>query len=173
MGFRTITGRELGPQLHLGDRPSRRGFRSIAANHRGFVKPRGGFWTSSYLGIESGSNWIEFCRSDMPSWIEKDWWVVTPEPTARLLQIETLNDLKAIMSVYKSAHDSLFGDMWPDWFAISQDYDGVHLTEEGQWETRLSVPNLYGWDCESTLWLRWVFTADDPILVRTEELVAA
>lgn len=41
--------------------------------------------------------------------------------------------------------------------AIAKKYDAVHLTSEGQWRTRHSTPNLYGWDCESTLWLRWKF----------------
>lgn len=28
----------------------------------------------------------------------------------------------------------------------------IHLTESGQWNTRLTRPlNLYGWDCESIL----------------------
>jgi hypothetical protein len=45
---------------------------------------------------------------------------------------------------------------WPNWERLARHFDAVHLTEKGQWDTRLppSGDNLYGWDCESTLWLR-------------------
>ena len=37
---------------------------------------------------------------------------------------------------------------------MSRIYDGVHLTAKGQCDTRMSNPNLHGWDVECTLWLR-------------------
>jgi hypothetical protein len=46
-----------------------------------------------------------------------------------------------------------------DFEKLAQDYDAMHLTKRGQIETRFSYDvNLWGgWDCESTVWFRWVF----------------
>jgi hypothetical protein len=45
-----------------------------------------------------------------------------------------------------------------DFEAISNDYDGIHLTTNGESATRLtSGISLYGWDVECTLWFRWCF----------------
>jgi len=45
-----------------------------------------------------------------------------------------------------------------DFEKLSQAYDGIWLTEQGNAATRLSFPyNLYSWDCESILWFRWCF----------------
>lgn len=72
------------------------------------------------------------------------------------------------------------GHFWVDWVKVGEVYDGVHLTARGEAETRMpwkrdllrgfenkerisfnlmtpEPPNLYGWDCESTYWYRWVF----------------
>ncbi len=38
---------------------------------------------------------------------------------------------------------------------MARDYDGLHLTEKGQWDTHMGRTNLYGWDMESTLWFKW------------------
>jgi hypothetical protein len=49
-------------------------------------------------------------------------------------------------------------DMVIDFEKLSQNYDGIWLTEQGNGETHLSFPyNLYSWDCESILWFRWCF----------------
>lgn len=46
-----------------------------------------------------------------------------------------------------------------DFECLSAEYDGLHLTNEGYLRTRTtrSGPALVGWDCESTLWFRWIF----------------
>lgn len=49
---------------------------------------------------------------------------------------------------------------WLKFSEMAKQFDGMHLTDNGQWATRLppfDSPNLYGWDCESTLWFRWAF----------------
>lgn len=44
---------------------------------------------------------------------------------------------------------------YPDFELLAKHFDVIHLTENGQYETRLNHPDLYGWDCESSLWLNW------------------
>ena len=43
-----------------------------------------------------------------------------------------------------------------DFERLAQDYDALQLTRDGYLRTR-SMPVLDGWDCESSLWFRWVF----------------
>ena len=51
-----------------------------------------------------------------------------------------------------------------DWEQIAREYDGVRMTNKRQWTTRMPRDikdmnlSLYGWDCESTLWFRDVFS---------------
>lgn len=122
-----------------------------------FVKPNGGFWTSSY---EDGSSaWVEECSSmfgDSTPY-KKNWFLLKPDPSARILLIDTLSNLRMLL---RSWPNPLPGTriVWPDFEAIARHYDAMHLTAAGQIATRLSHPeNLYGWDVESTLWFRWKF----------------
>jgi hypothetical protein len=59
----------------------------------------------------------------------------------------------------------------PDWQAVSQDWDGVHLsigglltTERVRWGTPGHETHLFGWSVESTAWLRWVFGSVERLL---------
>lgn len=91
-------------------------------------------------------------------------WLLEVDQSARVYTVDTVSDLKQLHKSYGGVRDR--GDLsyfrflaaWLDWHAIAQDFDGVHLTERGQALTRFSDPSLYGWDCESTAWFRWVFT---------------
>jgi len=47
---------------------------------------------------------------------------------------------------------------FPDYEECATRYDAIHLTDRGQWATRMTHPkNLYGWDCESVLILNKTF----------------
>lgn len=47
-----------------------------------------------------------------------------------------------------------------DFERLAMNYDGLHLTHDGYMRTRSRRPGpaLIGWECESTLWFRWVST---------------
>lgn len=134
----------------------------------GWAKPVGGFWTSTYDDRRL-SDWCQWCLS--AEWnVSRDIpvfpiWELEPEPEAKVLRIDSLADLATVVEQYPSKPlDPELGPelpdwQFPDWPAVAEDYDAVHLTADGQWETRLTQPyNLYSWDCESTLWFRWAFT---------------
>lgn len=129
-------------------------------------KPYGGLWTSTY-DFRHGSGWVQWCLGEefhVPKGGRWDGVVLTPRDDARILTIDTFEDLQ--QANHKYPDTSPISKITPhlDYTHIAQDYDGVHLTEEGQWRTRLTFPlSLYGWDCESTLWFRWCFTAQTPI----------
>jgi len=127
-------------------------------------KPRGGLWTSTHTPADVHlSDWSRWCHDEMPEWLHhRIAWKLQPR-AARLIVIDTLADLVSVVRQFPAV-DRRYSDRaeHPDWHAIAgAGYDGVHLTEKGQWRTRMSMPeNLYGWDCESTLWFRWCFASD-------------
>jgi hypothetical protein len=130
--------------------------------HSIFVKPLGGLWTSTWNAEQHTSGWTEWCESEEFGAIhEKYWHLLTPKPESRIAVIDTLDDLLAFLRQYPRAMDARLAFMRNqhlDYERMACDYDALHLTEEGQWRTRLTIPaNLYGWDCESTLWFRWCF----------------
>lgn len=142
------------PQLFFGNKPKQELVKPIANNEFGF-KAYGGLWTSSY---ENGkSEWVDWCESiQFFTTDNRDGWLLVPKEDARILEIDSLFQLKSVYSNYGENLEG--GNPTLNFEAISLDYDGIHLTSNGQWETGFSLPyNLYGWDCECTHWFRWVF----------------
>lgn len=123
-----------------------------------WVKPRsGGLWTSTW-DPSFGSGWIDWCIGESFAGPAFDVWLLTPDPAAHVYDIDSLDDLAALIRRFpgRGSHQPEY----PAWDLVAQEYDGVHLTDKGQWATRLAHPiSLYGWDCESTLWFRWTFGA--------------
>lgn len=139
--------------------------------------PGTGFWTSTWLEKQQSSAWIPWCTRTSPRRIEnKYWFVLNPAPNARVATINGLANLERLLHTYRRvftgrrAYLTEFGYL--DFERLAQNFDAIHLTAQGQRETRLTIPNLYGWDVESTLWLRWCFTEVqriDPTVMKREE----
>lgn len=160
--MRTIDGATLGVQAVLwkpgATAPSADAFVPIIESER--RKPRGGLWTSTYTGPDTISGWVDWCRGEEFATGEHDLWLLTPEP-GELLEVDDYPDLRMLHHVYGNSRrigTSNYFEHYLDFGLIGERYAGLHLTDEGQWRTRLSDPyDLYGWDCESTLWTRWAF----------------
>jgi hypothetical protein len=124
-----------------------------------FVKPMYGLWTSTWKGEPKVSGWVEWCRSESFGVGKLQTWLLTPRADARIAIVDGMDDLKALLLRYPlhlgKAEDHFLQPL--DFERMAQDYDGLHLTDEGQWATRLTQPSLYGWDCESTCWFQWAF----------------
>lgn len=140
--------------------PSEKGF-VAPANRGSWMKPmyRTALWTSTYLGPEQISDWARWCRSEGFGCGEHRLWLLTPRPTANLIVIDSEADLRTLLN-RPGQHRTPVGESFAriDFEALaSEGIDGVHLTEGGQIATHLSFPGLYGWDAESTCWLRWAF----------------
>jgi hypothetical protein len=133
----------------------------------GWTKPQFGLWTSTYHP-ERGSDWVQWCLAEEFSIPPNGEWrgvILRPRRGARVYHVRTHEDLRRLVECYPHNADTY--RLYPNWRAISRDYDAVHLTEKGQWATRLSYPHdLYGWDCESTVWFRWCFTRQEPIVAK-------
>lgn len=156
---------ELRVQAWVRDRPdpspALHRFQPVTQGPRDYdwVKPHGGMWTSTW-DPDFGSGWIDWCVGESFGSPPFDVWLLTPDPAARLYIVDSLASLTALVEQFPG-RNHLPGSPreYPNWTAVAEVYDGVSLTDEGQWATRLSHPvNLYGWDCECTLWFRWMFT---------------
>jgi hypothetical protein len=123
------------------------------------TKPFGGLWTSSY-DEQWGSDWVQWCLSENFKSNPFDSWLLIPKSSARVYVIDSLAALQTLLDyrgVEWKLSSAAFSEIGPDFKTLAEEIDGIQLTQEGQWETRFSRPGLYGWDCESTLWLRWAF----------------
>lgn len=117
------------------------------------VKPTGGLWTSTYTEKECiPSGWLEWCKIEQFISEKKiNGILLKPKKECKITEIDTLNDLKMILKKYPTK-PNIIDEIHIDFEKLANDFDGLHLTDEGQWNTRLTRPNLYGWDSESTIW---------------------
>jgi len=152
-----IGGRTLGPQLYIHDEDVLRIEVPCIRNDRNAIgKPRGGFWTSSY-DPEYGSGWVRWCvahRYNEP--LDLHWTVLSVPSSAKVAAIDSTAELAELIKRYPLVRRGRRG---LDFERLSGEYDGLHLTNEGYLGTRSRRfgPALIGWDCESTVWFRWVF----------------
>jgi hypothetical protein len=126
-------------------------------------KPRiGGLWTSTYCS--SGSCWtdtaIRIQHQRNP--LELNWYLLFPHENANLFEVDCVEDCKRLFNVYGLPNIDFPQDlalMVLDFERMQRDYDGLHLTRKGEFETsnRTKFPNLFGWDCESIFWFHWMF----------------
>lgn len=162
--------RTLPPQLYVGDRETlERKVWPILNDPKRLGKPRGGFWTSTY-DADYGSAWVSWCvayRYNDP--LELHWTVLHARKSARVAVVDSVGELGALIERYPRIlrhHRGL------DLELLAQEYDGLHLTTQGYLEThsKRSGPKLFGWDCESTVWFRWVFSRMQAITPHFKDL---
>jgi hypothetical protein len=89
--------------------------------------------------------------------LDLHWTVLSAAKSARLATIDSPASFAALIKRYPRV---LRGRRGLDFEKRASECDGLHLTNEGYLRTRSRRPGpaLIGWDCESTLWFRWVFT---------------
>jgi hypothetical protein len=126
-------------------------------NVKAFPKPLGGFWTTP-KGEQTWTQWCEY--EDWSNWREHNQYELTTTRPVKVAVIDCLDDLDAILDEYGYKVEGFGRGKWfINFEAMAADgWDGVWLTNEGQWKTRLSSPsNLYGWDVSSIVWFTWPF----------------
>jgi len=127
-----------------------------------FNKPNGGLWSSTYTPNEpEDSQWIRWCRENcQENWVGRDSILLEIKPTARIWTINSQEELLNLYRLYPSV--VTFGNgCYIDYVEVAEDWDIIHLTEEGEFLCRYPrifvggqqniELNLYGWDCESSL----------------------
>lgn len=131
--------------------PEQSRFQSVT--NVGFVKPQGGLWTSP----PEGESWLDWCRGEnWGGWEQFVEYELKPNPEAILAVIDGKDDFQRLLDRY-SIQSPYLGAVL-DFEAMATEFDGIWMTDNGQWETRLlQGPSLYGWDLPSILWFRWMF----------------
>ena len=90
-------------------------------------------------------------------------WKVDSSTTARVCDVTTAAQWEKLALRYPAVSEDL---IYPDWQAIAQDWDAVHITTRAiaaiqgmrlQTAQGLLAPSY--WDVETTFWLRWGFTS--------------
>lgn len=109
-----------------------------------WVKPTGGFWCSP---VNSKYGWVDFCSDE--GFNEDgitDSFTFSLYENSRVYVIDTSRDLLNIAKLI------IFKNLFIDFEDVATKYDAIHLTINGQRETRFNYGcDLYGWDCESVL----------------------
>lgn len=139
-------------------------------------KPRT-LWTSTL--INGASCLLEAMDGGAGDWYVRGYpiacWKLTTTTSARVYEIAGPEDWHTLCLRYptevgemaaKHLHRHWPGAdrLTPDWPAVARDWDGVHLSLGGLL-TAAQVVNRtsegwsvqWGWECELTMWLRWVF----------------
>ncbi len=147
----------MDPQLYLHTTaPDPQRVRPVE-NHGGWRpdQPRGGLWTSTYLGPQRGS---AFVRSSLMPRGTAGAWLLEPEPGARVATIDCRADLDSLGARYGWVSQSGWLESTPDFASLARFFDAVHLTERGARACcSRGGRGLESWGLESTLWFRWAF----------------
>jgi hypothetical protein len=127
-------------------------FQLPQARQTGIANKPQGIW------ISWNGGWEDFCRDDFTTWMDgKACLRASLAPDLRIWKIDTLEDFTAVWHKFDpenkpdmmlfSKYDHL-KDFWA-WIQ-AQGYDGIAMTEQGQWRTRRTT-FLYGWDVSSVV----------------------
>lgn len=152
---RKQSSRGYPPQLYVHDRETlERTVWPVRNDPQRLVKPRGGFWTSTY-DRDHGSAWVSWCvahRYNDP--LDLHWTVLQVRKSARIAVVDSAGTLASLIEQYPRILRRRRG---LDFELLSQDYDGLHLTTNGYMDTTSgrSASRLIDWDCESTVWFKW------------------
>jgi len=145
--------------------PSATNFVAISSNSTvNWVKPigSGGFWTSTAHQQGADSRWTSawLQQEDIDSTKDK-LWLLKPELDLKDDQftpyvINDGEDLDCLIRCYPPPLTT-GGTLAPQWTRVAQDWIAITLTSAAvsSVATLGRVPNLCGWDCESTLWFRF------------------
>jgi hypothetical protein len=124
-----------------------------------------GMWRT-YLDLHPGSTLFPL------PWVT---WLLHPRPSVRVFEIRDAGDWARLAATYPKPAGSL---IYPDWLAVSQDWDGVHMmlraiaATQGQFlRTQPGIIAAPYWDVESTLWLRWRFDSASLVGVDGRDLL--
>lgn len=141
------------------------------------LKPEdGGLWTSP---DGSDASWEQWCEDNEYGGTAGSRYLLTPDSPRTVFVIEGWPDLVRLQAAFpsypKHRLPSSLTEQFPgmgktfSWEDMAKQADGVWLTAEGFYRTRLPMLRdtppgwegslgTNGWDCETVLWFRWVFS---------------
>ena len=121
----------------------------------------------TYTGLAGSQGmWRAYIESAVSgTGFERPWhvWKICASPSARVYEVNTASAWADLSMRYPLVENEL---IYPNWFAVAEDYDAVHLTAMAIAATQgVRISTAMGlvapsyWDVESTFWLRWSFNA--------------
>lgn len=136
----------------------------------GITKTRSTLWTSTNVS-DCSSGWLHYLRKGTerrPPPYHR--WHLEVLPTARIYEVHGPQEWHTLCLSYPApsclAYQVKLPVMFiePNWQAVVQDWDGIHVsvgglltTERVIWGEPGAQTHLFSWDVESTMWLRWAF----------------
>lgn len=124
------------------------------------LKPTSGFmytviWTSTAEKINDSytSEWVEWCKNEMPQWLSDTGILYKVQPSAKVLSMNTDKDAFKIAQYYgiqppKNPMDWITWSRKFPWDEIENDFDAIHHIPT----SRMSNILMNSWDVESTAW---------------------
>ena len=125
-------------------------------------KPLGNQHTSTLYEPHLTSQLIAYCEwvGDYRCEFPLAWWVMSFPQDARVFEIHSPSDWHELCVQYP-ARGTEDDRLVPNWGAVSEEWDGVHLslgglltTEQGRYESPAGWTMLESWHAEQTYWLR-------------------
>ncbi len=137
----------------------------------GITKPRRALWTSTSID-NCPSGWIAYLRwgEDHQEPPYHPWRLQVPS-SARVYEVHGPQVWHNLCLAYPAPSSLAYAIptpkdlIEPEWEAVAHNWDGIHLslgglltTERVRWgEPGGAQSHLFGWNVESTVWLRWLF----------------
>lgn len=116
-------------------------------------KPLGGLWGSP---TDSDFGWKDFCkREEFGTEKLETYTLWKVKDNADIYVINSAEDLTSLLDVYGYLEDPRYRKYLVDYNKMSRDYDGIFLTDKGNWECHSYIEykngftDLNAWDCES------------------------
>ncbi|GAB6551943.1 hypothetical protein bcgnr5378_04760 [Bacillus cereus] len=129
-------------------------------------KPLGGFWTSTFIDEQVGSEWVTFSKNVLTKYNgSTKAFTLTPKKDARIAHVDSMDDYEELLRKYRLemvdprlASISFFSNLI-DYELLSKDYDGFHISQRAISIAKYTFDyiSLGAFDCESTVWFRWCF----------------
>jgi len=113
-------------------------------------------WTSTAEKLPDGSytsEWVEWCKSEMPQWLAKGGALFKVKSGAKILSMNTDKDAFKIAQYYgvqppKNPMDWITWSQKFPWSQVAKDFDAIHHIPA----SRMSNILMISWDVESTAW---------------------
>lgn len=110
-------------------------------------KPYKALWTSTLIDTNS-SSWDLWCQiNEFNVKNHRIKYKIIPKDNLKIFEINNEEDLNFLPKIY----DPIFNKNVIDFNIIAKLFDGIHCIN-------YILPQLYGWDCESTVWFNtnWI-----------------
>ncbi|MBZ4649184.1 hypothetical protein [Thermosipho sp. (in: thermotogales)] len=145
----------LKTQLFVGTKPDPTQFTPVKNPRPGRTLPKGGFWTSTFTGKETMSDYVRYMKREALRFkAGSKAYLLEPDPNAKIFRVNNYEDFMNMVSKYGIGKNDEFTI---DFERMSKDYDAVHISRSGlKAVTDFSKDmGLFDWTSESTLWFRF------------------